>query len=101
VIQNVTRTSRRATNNCQNRGFKGLLGVSFGKTPSLKPLQGIGCGSLSGFSGFDFNYREIFKNDNRGQMSNQGLPAKVFPATEKNHRNPKNPVFAEHRCYPC
>jgi hypothetical protein len=37
-----------------------MLGVSFGKTPSPKPLQGMGCGSLSGYSGFYFNYREIF-----------------------------------------
>jgi hypothetical protein len=44
----------------QNRGFRGLYGVSFGKTPSPKPLQGMGCGQLPGYSGFYFNYREIF-----------------------------------------
>jgi hypothetical protein len=44
----------------KNRGFRGLLGVSFGKTPSPKSLRGMGYESLSGYSGFYFNYREVF-----------------------------------------
>jgi hypothetical protein len=44
----------------KNRGFRGLLGVSFGKTPSPKPLQGMGCERVPGYSGFYFYCWEIF-----------------------------------------
>ena len=70
-----------------------VFGVSFGKTPSPNPLRGMGCESLAGvvFGVFISTAGKFYKNDHRGQMNNQGVPAKIVPATEKNLQKPQKP----------
>jgi len=64
-----------------------------------KPRPGNPCGvwaagNYRGIRGFISTAGKFFKNDHRGRMSNQKYQQLFFPATEKNHRNPKNPVEA-------
>ena len=75
-----------------NRGFWGLHGVSYGETPFPKPLQGMGYGPSSGYSGFYFNYREIFLNCLFKATELPGTPnKKIFERPKKTLKTPKTP----------
>jgi hypothetical protein len=68
-------------------------GFCFEKPRPGKPCGAWATGDQRGIRGFISTTRKFFKNDYQVDMSHQGHTQKIFSATEKNHKNPKNPVF--------
>ena len=85
------------TNELKKRGFDGFKGDSFRETPSRRPLQGMGSGEGTGYSGFYFNYQEIFLFDKNYYLIGIipiVISLETFLRTRKIPKNPQPPVSA-------
>ena len=75
--------------------FMVSTGFRFEKPRSGNPCLAWAAGNYRGIRGFISTAGKFFKNNHLeylDQLEHKGHK-KIFSATEKNHRNPKNPVF--------
>jgi hypothetical protein len=74
------------------------MGIAWGfvlKNPIPETLTGHGLRAIKGVLGVLFQLPGNFKkNDHPYRLDQSGSPGKIFSATEKNPKYPKNPFFA-------
>jgi hypothetical protein len=80
-----------------NGVFMVPTGFHFEQSRPRNPCGAWAAADCRGIRGFISTTRKFFKNDIYIDWTSRSHQKKKFPATEKNHNNPKYPVFPSDR----